>query len=128
MIERVINIKPTPASRPRVTARGTFYHKAYTEFKRDFPKLLGRRELLSGALEMQIQFIMPMAQSWTKKKTLEMDGKFHTQVPDADNLAKAVIDSCNGYFYKDDSQIAVLVITKIWGKFGQISFKIKEIA
>jgi len=127
MITRKILINPQTASRPRVTRKGTFYPKAYTEFKRDFPRLLGARKLLSGALMMRISFTIPIPKSWTKKKKTEMMGKYHTQTPDIDNLEKAVMDAMNGYFYKDDSQIAVMMSYKRWGEVGSIEFQIEEI-
>ena len=63
-----------------------------------------------------VTFVLPMPKSWSKKKRVEMDGKPHQQVPDADNLGKAILDS----IYKDDCHIWDIRFTKIWGKTGQI--------
>jgi len=128
VITRKININPTAASRPRVGRRGVFYPKAHTDFKRDFLRLLGAKKLLSGALKIQIEFTIKIPKSWTKKKKAEMLGKYHTQTPDADNLSKLPMDCMNGYFYKDDSQIAVLIAVKKWGEVGSIEFQIEEIS
>jgi Holliday junction resolvase RusA-like endonuclease len=35
--------------------------------------------------------------------------------PDADNLAKFVLDALNGTYYKDDSQICLLYVEKKYG-------------
>ena len=63
-----------------------------------------------------ITFVLPMPPSWSKKKKALMDGAFHKQTPDLDNLLKALQDAV----LKDDSHIASLKIRKIWGYAGQI--------
>lgn len=40
--------------------------------------------------------------------------QFHTQRPDADNLAKAIKDALKGHMWADDSQIVRLSVTKLW--------------
>lgn len=42
------------------------------------------------------------------------DGNSHpdTQKPDADNIAKLVLDALNGHAYADDSQVAALYVVK----------------
>lgn len=41
--------------------------------------------------------------------------KWHTQKPDGDNLAKAVLDTCSQIgIWKDDAQVVTLVVHKIW--------------
>lgn len=127
MISAIIITTPVAASRPRVTRYGTFYAKAYESFKKTFPALLPTAKPLTGALSIEIEFIIPMAKSWTKKKRELNCGKYHTQTPDGDNLAKAVLDCMNGKYFQDDSQIADMRIVKRWGNEGSIYFKIKEI-
>ena len=34
--------------------------------------------------------------------------------PDIDNYAKLVLDALSGVFYKDDSQVTALVVTKVY--------------
>ena len=41
-----------------------------------------------------------------------MDGTPHTKRPDADNVAKAIMDALNGHAYNDDSAIALLTVRK----------------
>src|SRR5688572_7881130 len=38
---------------------------------------------------------------------------WHARRPDSDNLAKAVLDAANGILFKDDAQVARLVVSKI---------------
>lgn len=39
---------------------------------------------------------------------------YHTQKPDAENLAKAVLDALTGICWKDDSQVVDLHVRKAW--------------
>ena len=126
-ILRKFNIAPVSASRPRVTRKGTFYSKPYNDFKNYFPFLLGTKKRLSGALSVTLLLTIPMPKPWAKKKKAEMYSKYHTQTPDADNYAKAILDCFNGHFYDDDSQVAVLTVVKKWGVSGMIVAKIKEL-
>lgn len=41
--------------------------------------------------------------------------------PDVDNLAKAVLDSLNSRAYKDDVQIACLVVERQWGNWPMVT-------
>ena len=37
---------------------------------------------------------------------------WHTSKPDADNIAKAILDSLNGVAWRDDSQVSELIVRK----------------
>lgn len=50
--------------------------------------------------------------STSKKKAAAMDGTPHIKRPDADNVAKAILDALNGHAYNDDSAIAMLTVRK----------------
>lgn len=50
--------------------------------------------------------------STSKKKAAAMDGTPHIKRPDADNVAKAILDALNGHAYNDDSAIALLTVRK----------------
>lgn len=43
----------------------------------------------------------------------------HIRTPDTDNLAKFVMDSLNGTYYKDDAQIVDLHVQKMYAEPGQ---------
>ena len=53
---------------------------------------------------------MPKGASWSKKR--KADPGHHTSRPDVDNLAKQVLDCCNGMLWVDDSQVFSLLISK----------------
>ena len=47
--------------------------------------------------------------------------------PDVDNIAKAILDSLNGLPYKDDNQVAELVVRKEYGLENRIIVELEEI-
>ena len=66
---------------------------------------------LEGPLAVYLSFLMPRpkAMQWKRRAMPRVP---HTVKPDADNLAKASLDSLLGVVMQDDSQIAVLHVTK----------------
>lgn len=40
--------------------------------------------------------------------------KKHTQKPDAENVAKAVLDALTGVCWRDDAQVCSLTVSKVW--------------
>lgn len=63
-----------------------------------------------------VTFLMPMPKSWSKKKRLKMVDTYHKQVPDLDNLIKALGDAV----YQDDSCISSISASKVWSEEGGI--------
>ena len=63
-----------------------------------------------------VTFVIPMPQSWSKKKRQQFDGQPHQSKPDMDNLMKALMDA----IYEDDAHIWDGRITKRWGETGKI--------
>jgi Holliday junction resolvase RusA-like endonuclease len=60
------------------------------------------------------------APSWSKKKTAEHLGRYHTQKPDLDNIEKSILDGLNGIAFKDDSQVADVSKRKVWGPVARV--------
>lgn len=106
----------TPVPKPRMTQRDKWAKRPcvlrYHAFK-DECKLKG----LKYEVGQSITFVMPMPQSWSKKKKADMCGAPHTQKPDIDNLLKALFDAV----YSEDSHIhEVGRIKKRWDYDGAI--------
>ena len=112
-------VEGNPVAQPRARARkggGGVYNppgpinkyreKIREHAKSNFP------EPHEGALSVSIEFYFAR----TKE---EMGSKYpayaiwRTKKPDADNLAKAVLDAMNGVAYVDDSQVCHLSIVKL---------------
>lgn len=126
---KICNMIPTPASRPRVTKRGTYIAEPYNTFKKNMVlwAKMNYKEPLEGALGVNIYFYMPIPKSFSKKKQASLAETWHVKRPDADNLAKAVLDSIGGYAFKDDSQVAQLFVTKRYSFTPRIEISIKEL-
>ena len=67
-------------------------------------------------------FLIQVPPSWGRKKRTEHIGQPHTQKPDADNLAKALIDAV--YRNEDDAHVWNYATTKLWS--GMSGFVISE--
>lgn len=74
----------------------------------------------SGALTMEVVFILPIPKKYSKMQNLPLP----TGKPDVDNLLKFVLDSCNGILYKDDAQVVDLHGIKRYGKEPKTIIKI----
>lgn len=75
-----------------------------------------RLQRLPNHLDME--FMLPMPDSWSEKKKQSMVGQPHRQKPDLDNIVKAVFDA----MLEDDSVIADFRARKVWGRKGGIFF------
>lgn len=75
----------------------------------------------TGALKVTIYAVFTIPAGWTvgKKKMARQNKIAPEKNPDCDNIAKAILDALNGVAYKDDSQVAELVVKK---RFGQKAF------
>jgi Holliday junction resolvase RusA-like endonuclease len=75
---------------------------------------MGRKQPLEGPLRVVVTAFMPLAASWSKKKTAAaLEGSIRPGKPDADNILK-VLDALNGIVWRDDSQIAEARISKVY--------------
>ena len=126
--------EPVGKGRPRVTARkskkndnAVFAH-AYTPKKtREFedairfefkattsePMPLFSKDIPLG---MGIVMAFSVPKSYTKKRTKAcLSGEeMHTKKPDADNVAKAVMDALQGLAFEDDSQVVYMTLEKVY--------------
>ena len=71
--------------------------------------------------ELIIEFHMPMPKSWSKKKKLEMIGRYHTVKPDLDNLIKSCVDALFSKSERDDACVHSIVAKKVWSVVGRIN-------
>ena len=71
-----------------------------------------------GALQTASEGVPVLIEIWTTRNVLSgfrrRDGDSHDdlQKPDADNIAKLVLDALNGVAYEDDSQVVGLFVAK----------------
>ena len=90
---------------------------------------LAAYQLLDGPLEAVLEMRFPVPASWSKaKRARALAGvEWHTSKPDADNVAKAVLDACNGVVFRDDSQVVILIATKAFSEEPGVRVVIREV-
>ena len=125
---RVISFKvpglPHGKGRPRVAVRGG-HARVYTPQKtasyESLVKMaghmaMGEREPVVGPVYVVLTATFPIPASWSKKKQAEVRTgcMWHTGKPDADNIMKTM-DALNGVVWKDDSQVALSKVQKLYG-------------
>lgn len=71
-------------------------------------------EMLEGSIKAKIFVYYKIPKSYTKKRVeLIRQGKEHPcKKPDADNIAKIVLDSLNKIAFNDDAQVVELIVIK----------------
>lgn len=72
--------------------------------------------LLEGPLAMMVVAIFAKPASWSKKRAKA--AIWCASAPDVDNICKGIADACNGLVFKDDRQIARLVVDKRYSDDG----------
>ena len=71
-------------------------------------------------------FGIPKSVSNKKKEQMDRDEIRPCKKPDADNIAKAILDGLNGLVYKDDKQIVELVVKKHYSNSPCVEVIIEE--
>jgi len=137
MAEKVLtlHVEPLPKERPRATVIGG-HARIYTPRKTvEYEKKIGAawksefgEEPFEGAVSVRIVTFMPIPKSSTKQKRKDMEERKTRPVtkPDADNLAKAILDGLNGIAFRDDNQIVDLSISKYYGQSPKIMVRVRD--
>src|SRR5699024_10633017 len=88
-----------------------------------------RLNMTDRPLAMRLTFVFAPPKSYTKKKleAVKSGELRYTKLPDADNLAKSVMDALNNVIYKDDSQIVELTVNKEYGNTDHVLINITEV-
>lgn len=123
MIEFEIQGEPKGKERPRFTKSGhTYTPKTTRSYERLISSTAQSEAIKLGyikpapdsALRIEISALMPIRDSWTRKKKIKaLLGEISpTSKPDLDNIAKTICDALNGILYDDDKQITEMVLKK----------------
>ena len=97
------DIHPVPA--PRQSQRDAFKPKANVQRYRAFRDECTRKKIWSPTPGDLVVFFMRIPKS---RRNEGLEGQPHTQVPDTDNLLKALLDAC----YADDAHIWTILPTR----------------
>jgi Holliday junction resolvase RusA-like endonuclease len=125
MISFTLDIDPVAKGRPR-------FYKGYTvtpyktrHFENSVRVMVTPyrpKKLLLGPIKLEVDFFI--------KPPARGRRAYPTTRPDTDNLIKSVSDSCNGIFWKDDSQIVEIYARKLYdyvNRTARIVVTIEEI-
>ena len=113
--------------RPRLTKKGITYTptktREFEDYVRSVASQYAPKELLKGALVMELHFFFQRPKSLPKRVV------HHIKKPDVDNLCKGIMDSLEprkrpkksqnpleGAIYENDAQIMDLWVTKEYGE------------
>ena len=69
---------------------------------------------------LDVDFYIPMPESWSKKKKESMCGKPHQNKPDLDNILKFIMDTL---LPEGDQNVHTIVAKKLWDYEGKIIFR-----
>lgn len=106
------------------TKTSTFEEKVKWAFK---SKYNIETELSTKPFKAKIIAVFEPAKSLSKKKKEKLLYSEYTKKPDADNIAKIILDSLNEFAYKDDNQVAELLVLKQYGDENKIIVELEEI-
>ena len=115
MVEFLID----PVAKPRMTIRDTWAKRPcvtkYWAFK-DKLVLLAKKAKFTLPDKFRVEFLIKMPNSWNSKRKSLMIGKPHQQMPDWDNLGKALCDCLR----PEDKDIWDVHVVKTWWSEGKI--------
>lgn len=123
-----------PMGAVRMTGRGKFVKsnaQRYLAYKEEIcwqtRQQMKNKEPITGPIEVNVLFLMPIPKSWSKKKKVEAIEQYHTKRPDTDNLIKGLFDSLNNIVWKDDNQVCKIFARKIYSENPGIEIEINEL-
>lgn len=125
--------QPVGKGRPRVTRSGHAYTPQKTRdaeawIAQHAKQAMGPARPLEGPVSSQLAFIVPVPASWSKRRREQAARQeVYPAKPDIDNLAKAVLDACNGIVYQDDTQVVILQAAKLYGEPARTEVRISEL-
>ena len=111
--------EPVAKGRPRMTRTGHVYTPSKTRsYERHIQDLWRARNVptlpTGQPVRVLIDAYFTVPKSVSKKRRLTMEGAPHTKKPDADNVAKSVLDGLNKVAFEDDSRIYYLRVRKMY--------------
>ena len=140
-IEFFVPGAPIGKGRPRAAWRGAGVVMFTPEKTADYEALVSAtaaaamasdapaaHQLLDGPLEAVLEMRFQVPASWSKARRARAlaGAEWHTSKPDADNVAKAVLDACNGVVFRDDAQVVVMIATKAFSEEPGVRVVIRE--
>ncbi|GAA0076169.1 RusA family crossover junction endodeoxyribonuclease [Clostridium sp. CTA-5] len=85
---------------------------------------------IDGPVKAVINVYHKVPKSYTKKrlKAIREGLERPQKKPDADNIAKIILDSLNKIAYDDDSQVVELIVNKLWTEeLERVEFELQQL-
>lgn len=123
---------PVPKKRPRFTKTGrTYTPKETMAYEAEVAKIakaaMGSSEPLETPVAAYVYINYAVPPSYSKKRTEAcLNGSERPKRHDIDNIAKTVLDACNGIVYLDDVQIVSLHVTKRYNEIASVHVCMRE--
>ena len=138
MITVTVPGEPRGKARPRVVRAKNGRVMSYTPDKTvEYEELVRARYLAAGgvrfaddaSIHMIITAYFGIPKSASKKRKAAMlSGELEpTKKPDADNIAKIILDALNGIAYKDDAQVTDLHVLKEYSENPSVFVRVQEL-
>lgn len=121
--------------RPRFVRRGKFVSTYTPQKTHDYQDIvrkcyneIAKGKLLEGSVKAEICSIYEPPKSVSKKVREKMlSGEIpYIKKPDADNIAKSILDGLNEIAFKDDSMVDELIVKKMYGKTAMSMVKLSD--
>lgn len=107
--------KPQGKARPRFSRGHTYTPKTTVEYEHKIAGAYTGGIYPCEPLRVDITAFFGVPKSYTKKQREAIkNGDFPNKKPDADNIAKVVLDALNGVAYEDDKQVVELRVSKAY--------------
>ena len=122
--------------RPRFSKSGIVYTPKETRVYEDFVRVCYsdyanqyQWEPYDGQLRAEIEVFIQVPKSDSKlNKQAKIIGEIRPTIkPDCDNLAKSILDSLNGWAYRDDKQVVELSVKKFYAEQSEVRVKLMEV-
>ena len=122
--------------RPRFSKSGIVYTPKETRVYEDFVRVCYsdyanqyQWEPYDGQLRAEIEVFIQVPKSDSKlNKQAKIIGEIRPTIkPDCDNLAKSILDSLNGWAYRDDKQVIELSVKKFYAEQSEVKVKLMEV-
>ena len=129
----VLRVQPMAWKRARRNRERYFTEPAMASYQRlvqvEAMRQLGQRDL-QGALQARMVFGLAIPKSWRLRRIRDaLDGLVpHSDKPDADNLAKMVLDALQGGLYYDDAHFCGIEVHKVWSLKPFVLIEIWQVA
>lgn len=113
MSDKYFTIQGTPVAKPRMTQQDKWMKRPRVLRYRAWAQVaqLSAGRLPPEPMNLFIVAFLPMPQSWSKKRQVEMEGKPHRSKPDISNILKAAEDAL---FPESDAMIYSVQAMKVW--------------